>query len=147
MGMVNSAMVTNADIAASNGVVHLINDVLIPPNFDGSSCPDETIAGTAGAANLTTLVAALKAAGLVDTFSTVKLNHMYTVFAPTDDAFDMVKDTVECLLKPENKDKLVELLEYHVAGGYKTASDLSSVKTIKTLYEDKTLTIETNGDA
>jgi uncharacterized surface protein with fasciclin (FAS1) repeats len=60
----------------------------------------------------TTLVAAVKAAGLVETLSGPG---PFTVFAPTNAAFDMLpKGTVESLLKPENKDKLVKILTYHV---------------------------------
>ena len=68
------------------------------------------IASSTGTFN--TLVAALKAAGLVETLSG---EGPLTVFAPTDDAFNALpKGTVETLLKPENKDKLVEILTYHV---------------------------------
>jgi len=60
----------------------------------------------------TTLVAAVKAAGLVDTLSGPG---PFTVFAPTNEAFDRLpKGTVDTLLKPENKDKLVKILTYHV---------------------------------
>ena len=60
----------------------------------------------------TTLVAAVKAAGLVETLSGAG---PFTVFAPTNEAFEMLpKGTVETLLKPENKDKLVKILTYHV---------------------------------
>ena len=60
----------------------------------------------------TTLVAAVKAAGLVGTLSGPG---PFTVFAPTNEAFEMLpKGTVESLLKPENKDKLVKILTYHV---------------------------------
>ncbi len=66
----------------------------------------------------TTLVAAVKAADLVDVLSNAG---PFTVFAPTNAAFDKLpKGTVETLLKPENKDKLADILQYHVAvGGYK----------------------------
>jgi uncharacterized surface protein with fasciclin (FAS1) repeats len=61
----------------------------------------------------TTLVAAVKAAGLVDVLSNTG---PFTVFAPVNDAFDKLpKGTVESLLKPENKDKLADILQYHVA--------------------------------
>ncbi len=65
----------------------------------------------------TTLVAAVKAAGLVDVLSNAG---PFTVFAPTNEAFDKLpKGTVEDLLKPENKDKLADILQYHVLiGGY-----------------------------
>jgi len=67
----------------------------------------------------TTLVAAVKAAELVDVLSNAG---PFTVFAPTNEAFDKLpKGTVEDLLKPENKDKLADILQYHVlVGGYRT---------------------------
>jgi len=69
----------------------------------------------AGAGQFNTLVAAVKAAGLVDT---LKGPGPFTVFAPTDEAFKKLPaGTVEDLLKPENKDKLVAILTYHVVSG------------------------------
>src|ERR1700710_1852659 len=63
----------------------------------------------------TTLVAAVKAAGLVETLSGAG---PFTVFAPTNEAFDMLpKGTVETLLKPENKSTLTTILTYHVVAG------------------------------
>jgi uncharacterized surface protein with fasciclin (FAS1) repeats len=70
----------------------------------------------------TTLVAAVKAAGLVDTLSGPG---PFTVFAPTNRAFDKLPDgTVPTLLKPENKGKLTSILTYHVVPGTLTAQDL-----------------------
>ncbi len=70
----------------------------------------------------TTLVAAVKAAGLVDTLSGPG---PFTVFAPTNKAFaKLPKGTVEDLVKPENKDKLTAILTYHVVAGKLTAADL-----------------------
>lgn len=75
------------------------------------------------AESFTTLVAALEAAGLVDT---LKGEGPFTVFAPTDDAFAALPaGTVEELLKPENKDQLVAILTYHVVPGMVMSSDLS----------------------
>ena len=69
-----------------------------------------------------TLVAAVKAAGLVDT---LKGEGPFTVFAPTDDAFAKLPEgTVESLLMPENKDKLVAVLTYHVVAGKVMAADV-----------------------
>lgn len=69
-----------------------------------------------------TLVAAVKAAGLVDT---LKGEGPFTVFAPTDEAFaKLPAGTVEDLLKPENKDKLVAILTYHVVPGKVMSSDI-----------------------
>jgi uncharacterized surface protein with fasciclin (FAS1) repeats len=70
----------------------------------------------------TTLVAAVKAAGLVDTLEGAG---PFTVFAPTNEAFaKLPKGTVDTLLKPENHDKLVAVLTYHVVAGRMTAKDL-----------------------
>src|SRR5271167_4114763 len=71
----------------------------------------------------TTLVAAVKAAGLVDTLASPG---PFTVFAPTNEAFAALpKGTVETLLKPENKDKLTAILTYHVVPGRMTAADIA----------------------
>ncbi len=76
----------------------------------------------AAAGSFDTLVAAVKAAGLVDT---LKGPGPFTVFAPTDDAFAKLPEgTVESLLLPENKEKLVAILAYHVVPGKVTASDI-----------------------
>lgn len=70
----------------------------------------------------TTLVAAVKAAGLVETLESAG---PFTVFAPTNEAFDKLpKGTVETLVKPENKDKLTAILTYHVVAGKVSAADL-----------------------
>ena len=75
------------------------------------------------AGNFKTLVAAVQAAGLVDT---LKGQGPFTVFAPTDEAFaKLPAGTVEELLKPENKDKLVAILTYHVVPGKVMAADVA----------------------
>ncbi len=74
------------------------------------------------AKNLTTLVAAVKAAGLVDTLAG---DGPFTVFAPTNDAFAALPaGTVDTLLKPENKDKLTAILTYHVVPGDMSGADI-----------------------
>lgn len=84
-----------------------------------------------------TLVAAIKAAGLVDA---LKAHGPFTVFAPTDEAFDKLEaskpGTIAALLKPENKSKLVSILTYHVVSGKYMASDVMKLKSgvhVKTL--------------
>ena len=73
-------------------------------------------------ADHTTLVAAVKAAGLVDTLESAG---PFTVFAPTNEAFaKLPAGTVDTLLKPENKDTLVKILTYHVVSGKVSAADL-----------------------
>lgn len=77
-----------------------------------------------------TLVAAVKAADLVDTLSG---DGPFTVFAPTDDAFaKLPKGTLEDLLKPENKDKLIAILTYHVVPGAVMAKDVVNLTKAKT---------------
>mgnify|MGYP002784351176 CR=1 FL=1 len=80
----------------------------------------------AGDAQFSTLVAAVKAAGLVET---LKGPGPFTVFAPTNDAFaKLPAGTVENLLKPENKAKLVKVLTYHVVAGKTKSKDLAGKK-------------------
>lgn len=105
--------------------------VLATPAF----AADKDIVDTAaGAGSFKTLVAAVKAAGLVDT---LKGEGPFTVFAPTDEAFAKLPEgTVESLLKPENKDKLVAILTYHVIPGKAMAADVvkldgKSVKSVQ----------------
>ncbi len=83
------------------------------------------------AGDFTTLVAAVQAAGLVDT---LKGEGPFTVFAPTDAAFAALPEgTVETLLKPENKDQLVSILTYHVVPGAVRSSDLTEGMTAATV--------------
>jgi uncharacterized surface protein with fasciclin (FAS1) repeats len=84
-----------------------------------------------GSENFSTLVAAVKAAGLVDT---LKGNGPFTVFAPTNEAFaKLPKETLEMLLKPENKDKLTAILTYHVVSGKVMAADVVKLSKAKTV--------------
>lgn len=80
------------------------------------------VANAVNSKDHTTLVAAVKAAGLVETLQSAG---PFTVFAPTNEAFDMLpKGTVETLLKPENKGKLAGILTYHVVSGKVDAATL-----------------------
>jgi transforming growth factor-beta-induced protein len=146
--MVNDSNVTAVDVAASNGVIHVLDAVLLPPDLKladtkaTTTLPQTTtpvastkdIVDTAvGAGTFKTLAAALGAAGLVDT---LKGAGPFTVFAPTDDAFKKLPaGTVETLLKPENKDKLKALLTYHVVSGKVLAADVLKLdgKMVKTV--------------
>ena len=95
-----------------------------------SSQADDIVDVAAGNKSFRTLVAAVKAAGLVET---LKSKGPFTVFAPTDEAFSKLpKGTVESLLKPENKKKLVSILTYHVLPGKVAAKNVKSgrVKTV-----------------
>ncbi len=86
----------------------------------------DIVAVASGAENFKTLVAAVKAAGLVDT---LQGKGPFTVFAPTDAAFaKLPAGTVEDLLKPENRDKLVAILKYHVISGKVLAADVKTME-------------------
>ena len=94
------------------------------------------------AGSFKTLAAALEAAGLVDT---LKGKGPFTVFAPTDEAFaKLPAGTVETLLKPENKDKLVAILTYHVVAGNVKAADVVKLESAKTV-QGQTVTIDATG--
>jgi uncharacterized surface protein with fasciclin (FAS1) repeats len=95
------------------------------------------------AGSFKTLAAALKAAGLVDT---MKGKGPFTVFAPTDEAFaKLPAGTVETLLKPENKDKLVAILTYHVVAGNVKAADVVKLESAETLLGQTVAIDATNG--
>jgi len=142
---INDSNVIKADVGASNGVVHLIDTVLIPPELmlalelgDGGDGEDpfwgkpNIVQIAASNKDFSTLVAALKAGGLV---GALEGRGPFTVFAPTNEAFaKLPAGTLQNLLKPENKAKLVSILEYHVvAGAAAYARDLKDGEELKTL--------------
>ncbi len=101
-------------------------------SLTASAGEEKDIVETAlGAKNLSTLVAAVKAADLVET---LQGEGPFTVFAPTDAAFKSLPEgTLESLLKPENKDKLIAILTYHVVPGKVLAKDVVSLSSAKTV--------------
>ena len=113
---INEANLVNADIKCSNGVIHVIDSVILPPK------PANDLASVAEkAGSFKTLLAAVKAAGLMEVLTG---DQALTVFAPTDEAFaKLPKGTVEALLKPENRDKLKSVLALHVVPGKVSAGD------------------------
>ncbi|WP_102108564.1 fasciclin domain-containing protein [Oceaniglobus roseus] len=114
---------------------------LATPAFPAAHSMD-IVDTAADAGNFTTLVAAVEAAGLVET---LKGEGPFTVFAPTDEAFAKLPEgTVEDLLKPENKDKLTAILTYHVVPGKVMSGDLSDGMTAATV-EGGEVTIKTEG--
>lgn len=106
--MIDGAKVTMTDIECSNGVIHVIDSVIMPET--------QSIVGVAkGAKTFRTLLAAAEAAGLAETLDK---RGPFTVFAPSDKAFAKLPEgTVETLLKPENKERLVAILKNHVVSG------------------------------
>ena len=100
--------------------------VVAIPAFAGSGYKKDVVDTAVEAGTFNTLVAALGAAGLVEV---LKGDGPFTVFAPTDDAFAALPSgTVEMLLKPENKDKLVSILTYHALAGKVTSADIAGKK-------------------
>jgi len=118
---INDATVVMADVMATNGVVHVVDGVLLPPA--PANGPTMNIVELAQARDwLSTLVEALVAGDLVRTLSS---EGPFTVFAPTNDAFDFLPaGTLDTLLKPENKAPLVDILTYHVLIGQVLYTDL-----------------------
>ncbi len=99
------------------------------------------VAANAGSFN--TLLAAAKAAGLVDA---LQGDGPLTVFAPTDEAFaKLPKGTVESLLEPQNRSKLARILKYHVVAGRVTSDQLGAIASLRTL-EGSALPVDVAGD-
>jgi uncharacterized surface protein with fasciclin (FAS1) repeats len=99
--------------------------------FAGSAAKQDIVDTAVSTGQFNTLVAAVQAAGLVDT---LKGDGPFTVFAPTDEAFaKLPAGTVESLLKPENKDKLVAILTYHVVAGKVMAADVVKLDSATTV--------------
>lgn len=105
------------------------------------TAPKDIVDIAIGSPDHTTLVAAVTAAGLVET---LKGAGPFTVFAPTNAAFAALPaGTVEGLLKPENKDALTKILTYHVVAGAVKAADLKDGQKVKTLQgEELTVSIK-----
>ena len=139
---INEAQVVITDIATSNGVIHVINAVLLPPADEAAMEEKNTIVDIAVAdGRFTTLVAALTAADLVETLSG---EGPFTVFAPTDDAFAALPaGTLDTLLLPESKQALTDILLYHVVSGKIMAADVVTLSGATTvLGKDVTITVK-----
>jgi transforming growth factor-beta-induced protein len=128
--MINDAQVISADVMAKNGVIHVINKVILPPAEGAMMDKQMDIVDTAVAAgSFKTLATALGAAGLVET---LKGAGPFTVFAPTDEAFAALPaGTVEGLLKDPKA--LAEILKYHVVSGKVMAADAAKLTEAKTV--------------
>ena len=111
--MINDAEIVATDIEASNGVIHVIDSVILPP--------DDLVDVAVGAGSFNTLVAAVQAAGLEEA---LRGKGPFTVFAPTDEAFAKLPEgTVEALLA--DPAALADILLYHVVPGKVMAADVS----------------------
>lgn len=137
---INDAEVIITDIETSNGTIHVIDSVILPP-AEEAAAPGTIVDIAVADGRFNTLVAAVTAANLVDTLSG---DGPFTVFAPTDDAFAALPaGTLDSLLLPENKQQLTDILLYHVVSGEVMASDvvgLSSAPTV--LGKDIAITVK-----
>ncbi|MEO1525008.1 MAG: fasciclin domain-containing protein [Planctomycetota bacterium] len=131
---INDANVLQTDIACDNGLIHVIDSVLLPPEKAAkpvATSAADIIDTAVAAGSFKTLAAALGAADLV---GALKGEGPFTVLAPTDEAFaKLPAGTVESLLKPENKGKLAAILKYHVVAGRVPASTVVTLRGAKTL--------------
>ncbi|PKL87850.1 MAG: beta-Ig-H3/fasciclin [Ignavibacteriae bacterium HGW-Ignavibacteriae-2] len=122
--MINKSHVTTADVAASNGVIHIIDAVLMPKEK-----MKDIVETAIAAGKFKTLAKALTEAGLIET---LKGKGPFTVFAPTDDAFaKLPKGTLDNLLK--DKEALKKVLLYHVVSGKVMAKDVAKLKKATTV--------------
>ena len=125
-------------------IASLLAGMLLSVCAPGSAIAhEEDIVTTAvSAGSFQTLVAAVQAAGLVET---LQGEGPFTVFAPTDEAFSHLPEgTVESLLKPENREKLVSILTYHVVPGAVTANDVVKLRSAETV-EGSSVRVSVNG--
>lgn len=121
---VAGALVVQADVQTSNGIIHVVDTVMLPST-------DDLIDTAVAAGDFGTLATALKTAGLIEA---LKGDGPFTVFAPTDDAFAKLPDgTVTDLLKPENRETLTSILTYHVVPGRLNANQLAAAGSADTL--------------
>jgi transforming growth factor-beta-induced protein len=127
--------VTNPDMLAKNGVIHVVDNVILPPGIR----PDNIVDKAASDNNFSTLVQAVKDAGLADVLS---YTGPYTVFAPTNDAFNKLPSGTLASL---STDQLQQILKYHVVAGKVTASDLTDGETLTTLEGEKLYVSIKNG--
>merc|ERR1711937_596408 len=126
------ATVAAADNLATNGVTHIIDTVMLPPSHELSAEPTLNIVELAQSGDsLSTLVAAVVAGDLAETLSSPG---PFTVFAPTNEGFAALPEgTLHSLLKPENKDQLVDILTYHVLPAQILSSDLKKYQEVATV--------------
>ena len=118
--MINNANVTTQDVAASNGIIHIIDKVLLPPAEEPAL---EDISGVAAGTGVhDSLVAALAHAGLV---ATLQGDGPFTVFAPTDEAFAEAGIDLSTFDNDEANATLTDILTYHVYAGSVAAADVT----------------------
>ena len=140
---VNGAKVSTADVMADNGVIHVINNVIMPVAEMGTPTDSIVDVAVADPDNFSTLVTALTAAGLVDTLADETKE--FTVFAPTNAAFDNIdSDALDALLA--DTDALTAVLLTHVVGDATLTSLDAFAANGKTLTTLSTSTVDVGID-
>ncbi|MFO7999245.1 MAG: fasciclin domain-containing protein, partial [Bacteroidales bacterium] len=135
---INNARVVIADLEADNGVVHVIDAVLVPAEE-----PTTVVDIITGSEVHTTLAVAVTEAGLVEALSA---EGPFTVFAPTDDAFAALPEGLLETLLEDPSGMLTDILLYHVVSGSAYSGDLSDGQSVSTLFgQDVTVTINEEG--
>jgi len=135
------------DFIASNGIIHLIDEIIVPPDqgaqdyVDGCALdiPETLVDG----AIFQSLVTGLEATNLVPDLS--EPNFFFTIFAPADDTFAAIEDLFFCLLEERNLDILRDILQYHVVPGRIFLEGLSDGQMLKTIL-GPTVTISANDE-
>ncbi|MGK7909922.1 MAG: fasciclin domain-containing protein [Synechococcus sp.] len=133
---------TNFAVAQATNPSEPLQVAATPQMSEKSSTTDKTLVGLAASSeNFTTLAAAIEAADLVDILNG---SDVFTVFAPTDEAFAALPEgTLDTLLQPENKEQLVQILTYHVVSGSVMSGDLEEGTV--TSVEGSELAVEIDG--
>jgi uncharacterized surface protein with fasciclin (FAS1) repeats len=123
---VNEATVIKADIACRNGIIHVIDRVLMP-----SASPTDLLGVAGSKKSFKTLIAAVRAAGLD---GALRGEGPFTLLAPTDKAFaELPREKLEALLRPSGKEQLAAILKFHVIPGRLSAAQVVAAGKAKTL--------------
>ncbi|MCA9865484.1 MAG: fasciclin domain-containing protein [Anaerolineales bacterium] len=142
---INGARVVTADIPAKNGVIHVINQVLVPAGLELPEAPEVTDSSSAlptiaevltDDGRFTSLLSALEATSLTDTFTSAG---DYTVFAPTDEAFAKLGDIAL------TESDLRAILLYHVVGDSLTRDQLATDDLVPTLFNGRPIIVNRDG--
>merc|ERR1712160_110780 len=136
VGENNAVTVTTADVLCTNGVVHIVNAVIVPNLSLAVAAPMSIVETAQSVPELSSLVGALVQADLVNALSG---DGPFTVFAPTNEAFDAISSVVAGL----TMEQLQHVLEYHVVSGAAVkSSDLTNMEVIFPLYSGHSLGVD-----
>merc|ERR1711957_1074193 len=136
VGENNAVTVTTADVLCTNGVVHIVDAVIVPNLSLAAAAPMNIVETAQSVPELSSLVGALVQADLVDALSG---DGPFTVFAPTNDAFDAISSVVAGL----TMEQLQQVLEYHVISGVAALStDLTNMEVLLPLFSGHSLGVD-----